>query len=138
MTMFQTPILRSDDAITKAMDTLQRMPSGRRRMINARLLEMQSATAEMVYSLEFDYYEIAWRGEDGVIAEGDTMFPSLTILGGKGRTLVEWGGVIDGQRDREVVLPLLDLGRSVDCGYWPTDNPGETHAELLAREAASQ
>jgi hypothetical protein len=138
MSLFQTPVLRSDDAIAKAMETLRWMPSGRRRMVNARLLEMQSATAEMVYSLEYDYYEIAWRSEDGVIAEGDTQFPSLMILAGGGRTLVEWGGVVDGEKDREIVLPLLDLGRSVDCGYWPTEIPGETYAELLAREAPSQ
>jgi hypothetical protein len=138
MSMFQAPVLRSDYAITKAMDTLQRMPAGRRRMINARLLEMQSANAEVIYSLDFDYNEITWRGKDGVIAEGDTMFPSLTILADGGRTLVEWGGAIDGEKDRELILPLLEFGRRVDCGYWPTDNPGETYAEWLVREAASQ
>jgi hypothetical protein len=138
MSMFQTPVLRSDDAIAKVMASLRGMPSGRRRMVNARLLEMQCATAEMVYSLEYDYHEIAWRGEDGVIAEGDTMFPSLMIMAGEGRTLVEWGGAIDGEKDREIVLPLLDLGRSVDCGYWPAEIAGETYAELLARQAASQ
>jgi hypothetical protein len=134
MSMFQTPVLRSDDAIAKAMATLQRMPSERRRLVNKRLLEMQSATGEMVYSLEFGYHEITWRGERGVIAEGDTEFPSLTILGGEGRVLVEWGG----PKDREVVLPLLGFGRRIDCGYWPTDNPGETYAEWVAREAPPQ
>jgi hypothetical protein len=114
------------------MATLRRMQEERRWLVTGRLLDLQAAKAETVYSLPFGYHDITWRAEHGVIAEGDTMSPSLSILDTEGRVLVEWGEDI--RRDDKIVWPLLDLGRRVDCGYWPTDNPGETFAEWAARE----